>query len=326
MYQCCIYKQRNSGINFQLRLVYTHHTPTYRDTGKTCGQVISALQDRYDDNMDDVHDIRNLWGADAVALLTGPRVSGCGGVAYVGHYSPYSFSNWMFSVTLAPYATGGTFGHEVGHNMGCLHDRLESGNPDFEYEYGWHDPQGRFRVSAHNWFRLFAFVFSAFVFTNISLPQTIMAYNCPGGCPRVQAFSNTEFYANINGEPLPMGNAQNDCARKHNEVKEQVASYRRVRITESPTKSESPSVSTAPTFPPTKIPTLSPTISSVPSIEPSVSLGKSSYIRWAKIIQGVYILGLSSFILKSLFCFCKTILLQSRAECPPSGQHSATPS
>lgn len=104
----------NSGINFQLRLVYTHHTPTYRDTGKTCGQVISALQDQYDDNMDDVHDIRNLWGADAVALLTGNRVSGCGGVAYVGHYSPYSFSNWMFSVTLAPYATGGTFGHEVG--------------------------------------------------------------------------------------------------------------------------------------------------------------------------------------------------------------------
>ena len=98
-----------------------------------------------------------------------------------------------------------------------------------------------------------------------------MAYNCPGGCSRIQYFSNT--FERYNGKIT--GNTLNDCARKHNAGREYVALFRNVALTNAPTVSPAPSTSLQPTPNPTQSPTLSPTKSNSPSLAPSTSLAPS---------------------------------------------------
>lgn len=100
-----------------------------------------------------------------------------------------------------------------------------------------------------------------------------MAYNCPTKyCPRINYFSNPVY--RYDGKI--MGNESNDCARRHNEVKEKIALYYKARLTNSPTVSPAPSISTAPSVSPTGVPTPAPTISRSPSSAPSVSIAPSS--------------------------------------------------
>lgn len=121
--------------------------------------------------------------------------------------------------------------HEVGHNFGCEHDRLNA-SPGKPFQYGWQDPEADFR--------------------------TIMAYGCPGKyCPRINYFSNPS--KRYNGKI--MGNASNDCTRQHNETRERIALYRKARLTNSPTASPAPSSSSQPSGAPTAFPTSSPTVS-----------------------------------------------------------------
>lgn len=72
------------------------------------------------------------------------------------------------------------------------------------------------------------------------------------------------------------GNESNDCARRHNEVKETIALYRKARITNSPTISLAPSMSSVPSQSPTIAPTGKPSLSLVPSSTPSLSSMPSS--------------------------------------------------
>lgn len=145
------------------------------------------------------------------------------------------------SKVLVRYAMTGTFAHEVGHNFGCYHSRYTSENYPGFYSFAWQDPSSEFR--------------------------TIMAYTCRYGasCPRIQYYSNT--IARYNGKV--MGNADNDCARKHNEIRTKLALYRTARITLAPT------ISPKPTEAPTQSPTMSPTKSDVPSLVPSSSSAPS---------------------------------------------------
>jgi len=112
----------------------------------------------------------------------------------------------MFSVTAWNCATGYySFGHEIGHNMGCRHDRGTSNAcSSTNSYYGYRDPQARFR--------------------------SILAYNCVsgqcdgnagGGCTRRQFFSNPDFLF----EGSPMGNNQNNNAGRINDVRETIAGY-----------------------------------------------------------------------------------------------------
>merc|ERR1719491_1072848 len=118
--------------------------------------------------MDDVHEKREVYGADLVALLIDdPQYCG---LAWMG-----PTKDRMFSVTSWSCATGYySFGHEIAHNLGCEHDRGTSGAcSNTTSNYGYRDPQARFR--------------------------SILGYNCRSGqcdenaggsCPRVQMFSN----------------------------------------------------------------------------------------------------------------------------------------
>ena len=77
-----------------------------------------------------------------------------------------NFAPYAFSVTDRTCATGNyTFGHEMGHNMGLNHARVDPvGTGAFSYSFGYKDPGNAFR--------------------------TVMAYNCPVNCTRILHFSN----------------------------------------------------------------------------------------------------------------------------------------
>jgi hypothetical protein len=125
----------------------------------------------------------------------------------------------MYSVSYYSCATGYyTFGHEIGHNFGLIHDWGSANQcTNAGYNYGYRDPQAKFR--------------------------SILAYSCEanqctgnplqGGapCTRVLRFSNT--YALYNGKPI--GDANNNSARRINEVAAEVSNYFISTPTLSPT-------------------------------------------------------------------------------------------
>jgi hypothetical protein len=215
-----------SGVQTSLRLVHAYRHASYDEDSGSFSDALYRVRSSTDNIMDDVHGKRTTHGADMVALII-DHSAYCG-IAFLGP----SIGN-MFSVTARACATGYfSFGHEIGHNLGCNHDKGTSNAcTSSNYQYGWRDPQANFR--------------------------SIMAYNCVngqcdnnagGGCTRVQRFSNDEF--SYNGSPI--GNAENDNARRINDVKATVAAYY------SSTYGQ-PTISPAPTTSPTTSPTAAPT-------------------------------------------------------------------
>jgi hypothetical protein len=83
----------------------------------------------------------------------------------MGGNSP-AFAPNAFSVVERSCMTGYySFGHELGHNMGLNHARVDPvGTGAYSYSFGYKDPGNAFR--------------------------TVMAYNCPVNCTRVLHFSN----------------------------------------------------------------------------------------------------------------------------------------
>ena len=112
--------------------------------------------------------------ADAVVLIVNDTAY-CG-MAYVMTSLSSSFESAAFSVVSRICATGYySFAHETGHNFGSVHDRANSSFAGvYDYSYGYQSPYGTFR--------------------------TIMSYDCDGGCPRINYWSNPDIY--YNGQPL----------------------------------------------------------------------------------------------------------------------------
>ena len=167
---------RDSGIRSRVELVARSETP-YTETGVSLTDL-RRLRDPEDGYMDEVHEMRDRAGADLVHLI--PGESDVGGRAWIP--GVFGLSRWP----------GGSFPHEVGHNLGLRHARYESsggsGNrlrPD--PAYGYVNPTGvkpGARRSAQ-W-------------------RTIMAYvdECKDQftfCNRVPRFSNPR--ERYNGEP-----------------------------------------------------------------------------------------------------------------------------
>jgi len=170
--------------------------------------------DMRDGDVDGVHEKREEYGADIVALIIDdPQYCG---IAFLGP----SKAN-MYSVTAWNCATGYfSFGHEIGHNLGLQHDRGTSGVcNNVGYSYGYRDPSANFR--------------------------SILAYNCVSGqcdnnagngCTRIIRFSNpsAEGYNN-----QPVGDAFNDNSRRINDVRATVAAYY-THVNPEPTVSPAP--------------------------------------------------------------------------------------
>ena len=95
--------------------------------------------------------LRDQHGADLVSVwLHGPGANGgVIGLAWILQGQGAGFASRAYSVVEQNFAAGPGFGfaHEIGHNLGCAHDRYNSGCPvAFPFSHGYQDPQGGFHT------------------------------------------------------------------------------------------------------------------------------------------------------------------------------------
>jgi len=165
----------NSGINSNMSLVHTAQV-TYTESGNILTDR-NRLQNKTDGYMDNVHALRDTYGADMVTLWVANGGGYCG-IAYIMTTVSTSFENYGFQVTARNCATGYySFGHEFGHIQSARHDWYvdPTNNSPYTYNHGYVDPGKAWR--------------------------TIMAYsNDCSGCTRIQYWSNPDVL--YGGEPM----------------------------------------------------------------------------------------------------------------------------
>lgn len=148
---------RDSGIYINLRLVHKQQV-SYSDT-TTNEAALNALTNGSDPTLANIASLRNTYGADLVSLIRPFNMNTSGGscgVAWVGGYGgqPISgYANYGYSVISDGTDVNGsnyycldlTFTHELGHNMGSMHDRANSGGGSGAYPYSYgHGVSGTF--------------------------------------------------------------------------------------------------------------------------------------------------------------------------------------
>jgi hypothetical protein len=180
----------NSGVTQRVRLVYKGEV-TYTETGNI-DTDLARLQNPSDGYLDEVHTLRNTYGADIVSLWVADGGGFCG-IGYLMTTVSSAFASYTFNVVTRSCATGNySFGHEMGHNMGAHHDRyVSSENGAYPYSHGYVASNGAWR--------------------------TIMAYAnaCGGTCPRVQYWSNPDVtYTDGQAMGVPEGSPQAADNRK----------------------------------------------------------------------------------------------------------------
>lgn len=179
----------NSGIsNITFNLVYAGET-TYTESGDFSTDL-SNLRGTSDGFMDDVHALRNTYGADLVGLVIGSPTSSCG-LGYLNTAPTNYSSNNAFTVTLRSCVVSNySLAHEFGHNMGLNHDWYVNTNQNpCSHHHGYSNQtaitNGTSSTAAQRW-------------------RTIMAYNdeCTAAgisCTRVNRWANPSV--TYNGEP-----------------------------------------------------------------------------------------------------------------------------
>jgi peptidyl-Asp metalloendopeptidase len=131
-----------SDVWQRLMLVHTEEISWFED-GDDFG-YLSDLQGTADGVADDVHNLRDAYGADMVSLIY-DNGSYCG-VAYIMTTLSSTFESSAFSVVRDSCATGYySFAHELGHNMGSAHDRANAGSALTSYSYGWRTADSSYR-------------------------------------------------------------------------------------------------------------------------------------------------------------------------------------
>ena len=183
----------NSQINYQIELVYAGQT-NYTESGFSTD--LSRFRTSGDGYMDEVHTLRNKYSADVCVLL----INDC---EYCGLASGISVTKYEAFCVVSTCSTCATtnysFGHEIGHLLGCRHDPSnDSGTIPFAYGHGYVNPSKTWR--------------------------TIMAYgNTCNSCPRLLYWSNP----NVTKDGSPMGTvATHNNARVWNERSNTVMAFR----------------------------------------------------------------------------------------------------
>lgn len=199
----------NSGLDFRYELVHAMET-NYQESGNASIDL-PRLKQTDDGALDDVTSARDTYNADLTSLIISEAHAGSGcGMAYVMNELSPNFSSYAFNVVALDYASNNlscnslTLAHELGHNMGNRHDRASSNSPPLlPYAFGYQSPRQTFR--------------------------TIMAYNCTGGCPRINYWSNPD--SSFSGESLGISHESTatqsaDNARSMQETAYFVANFR----------------------------------------------------------------------------------------------------
>jgi len=201
----------NSHIDTQFRLVHSAEV-SYPDDSP--GGMSEALNDLTHPDpsgvFSGVDDQRTTYGADQVTLLRRYVDEGCGIAWLLKGTNPTFNSPYSYAVVHEGSKTDGSgwycseqsFGHELGHNLGCAHDIANaSSSGKFSYSYGYQQPTGQFR--------------------------TMMAYQTgcpePGTCPRIEYFSNPNI--TYNGQPTGVADTI-DNARTIQQTRIEMAAYR----------------------------------------------------------------------------------------------------
>jgi peptidyl-Asp metalloendopeptidase len=155
----------NSHLTHTVRVV--HKEEVAYDEASGFEDALTRLAGSADGVMDQIHQLRNQYGADMVSLFIN-NTQYCG-LAYLLRDLTQDFSGSAFSVVHWDCAVGNhSFAHEMGHNLGADHDRANGCSGLFPYSCGYqHAPQFR----------------------------TIMAYPCAGQpCPRENYWSSPEIF------------------------------------------------------------------------------------------------------------------------------------
>jgi hypothetical protein len=183
----------NSGVNINMVRVHTAQV-TYNEANRSFSQHTTALRSSTDNLMDNVHTLRNTYGADMVLLVVNDSEA-CGQAAAINATATTAFATAHYTCITGYYS----FGHELGHLQGARHDRyMDASTTPFSYGHGYIPPSKTWR--------------------------TIMAYgnNC-NNCTRIQWWSSPLKIRN--GEA--MGTVQyEDNARVLNVTAPTVAAFR----------------------------------------------------------------------------------------------------
>ncbi|WP_149194765.1 M12 family metallo-peptidase [Luteimonas suaedae] len=146
----------NSGVEVTLQLAGVY-TIAYNSAGLSTD--LSRFAGTSDGHLDAWHGTRNSIAADLNVLVVN-NSSSCG-VAYLNANAASAFAVAHYSCTTGYY----TFAHEIGHNFGAHHNpEAPANNTAYRYGHGYLHPGSSWR--------------------------TVMAYNCPAGCPRINYWSN----------------------------------------------------------------------------------------------------------------------------------------
>lgn len=182
----------NSGIQITLELAHKSQV-TYTQSG-SFSTDLSRYRSSTDSYMTNIHTTRNSVAAD-VGVLVINNSSSCGLASGIGSSATTAFAAAHWSCITGYYS----FGHEIGHLQSARHDPATDPSTS-PYRYG----HGYRYLGTPDW-------------------RTVMAYDCPGGCPRLKYWSNP----NITYNGVPMGTAaQSDNARVLNLTRGTVAAFR----------------------------------------------------------------------------------------------------
>ena len=205
---------QSSGVVLRVRLAGALEV-LYPESALAPANPIVALDhitQTADGMIDDVHQQRDIHGADAVAFLILGDNSSCG-VAYRMTIPEPEFAPFAFSVSDVDCAVNNfSFAHELGHNFTLKHDRLNSAiTSGAPYAYGYQDTEGQFR--------------------------DIMAYaaGCSGAgrpCPRLAFFSNPQLM--MSGRPAGVSAAFSNAADNRTALNESAATIVNFRPSVAP--------------------------------------------------------------------------------------------
>ena len=137
----------NAGINKSLRLVHTEEVP-YAETGNL-DLDLARFRNPSDGILDQIHTLRNLYGADMVALIVEDGGGFCGLASDI-----LATAATAFQVTAREFCMTGnySFGHEFGHLQGARHDLyVDDNTTPYAYGHGFVNVPDRWRtVMAYN--------------------------------------------------------------------------------------------------------------------------------------------------------------------------------
>lgn len=104
-----------SGVDTEVRLVHAYRHPTYDESIRPGRQLQNLINPR-DGELDDVHDLRALYGADLVTLIANLRRK-CGAAPVGPHRAKNLFSTLKYNCI----KRGDAMAHEIGHIVSLLH-------------------------------------------------------------------------------------------------------------------------------------------------------------------------------------------------------------